>query len=250
MSASNSHGEEEYSYKEEDNKGPENWGNIKPEWKICATGKLQSPIDIQNERVQKNSQIGKLQKEYKPAPAVLKNRGHDVMLQWSGNAGELRINGTHYKLIQCHWHTPAEHTINGTKFDMELHAVHQTSKGETAVIGILYKIGSPDPLLSKLLEHIKLIGDKDIDVGIINPQDIVKFGSRTYYKYIGSFTTPPCTEGVVWTIAKKVRTISAEQLKALKEAVHSGYEENARPTQDLGGRRVWLYTNEKRKKIT
>ncbi|KHN10573.1 Bifunctional monodehydroascorbate reductase and carbonic anhydrase nectarin-3 [Glycine soja] len=131
--------------------------------------------------------------------------------EWKGDAGHLNINETYYNLIQCHWHTPSEHTLNGTKFDLELHAIRTTSKGEFAVIGILYKIGSPDPFFSKLLKDIKSSVDKDIDVGVINPREI-KFKSRPYYRYVGSLTTPPCTEGVVLTIVKK------------------GYEENARPT--------------------
>ncbi|KAK2416853.1 alpha carbonic anhydrase [Trifolium repens] len=245
VSASDSdHGEDEYNYKSGDSKGPENWGNIKPEWKLCGTGKSQSPIDIINSTVHDLLQLGKLEKDYKPAPAVLKNRGHDVMLEWNGDAGKFDIKGVSYKLIQCHWHTPAEHTLNGTKFDMELHAVHQNSKGEIAVIGMWYKIGGPDSLLSKLLDNIKSISDKDKDVGIINPEEI-KFGGKKYYRYVGSLTTPPCTEGVIWTMLKKVRSVSSEQLKALKEAVHPGFEENARPTQDIGEREVLLYNPKK-----
>jgi carbonic anhydrase len=72
--------EDEYNYKCGDSKGPENWGNIKPEWKLCGTGKSQSPIDIINSTVHDLLQLGKLEKDYKPAPAVLKNRGHDVMV--------------------------------------------------------------------------------------------------------------------------------------------------------------------------
>ncbi|KAF4356337.1 hypothetical protein G4B88_001212 [Cannabis sativa] len=62
--------------------------------------------------------------------------------------------------------------------------------------------------------------------------EIIKFGSKEYYRYIGSLTIPPCTEGVIWTIFRKVRTVSREQ----------GFEVNARPTQQLNGRPVWMYT--------
>ncbi|RDX71754.1 Alpha carbonic anhydrase 4, partial [Mucuna pruriens] len=249
-SASDSKAEEEYTYTKGTSKGPENWGRVNPKWKTCGNGKLQSPIDILDKRVQEFPQLGKLRRDYKPAPAVLVNRGHDIKLQWSGYAGQINIDGTYYKLIQCHWHTPSEHTLNGSKFDLELHAVHQSSKGEIAVIGIWYKIGRPDPLLSKLHNNIiNSVGGKEIDVGVINPGDI-KFGSRKYYRYVGSLTTPPCTEGVVWTIVKKVRTVSREQLKALKGAVHHGYEKNARPTQELDGRQVWLYKPTENEKTT
>ncbi|KAG5055094.1 hypothetical protein AAZX31_03G117100 [Glycine max] len=231
--------DEEFTFAEGSIKGPKNWGQINPKWKVCGDGKLQSPIDLSDQMAQELPQLGKLDKVYKPAPVVLINRGHDIMLQWNGDAGQLNINGTFYNLMQCHWHTPSEHTLNGTKFDLELHAVHKTSKGEIAVIGIWYKIGHSDPLLSKLLNDIKSIKDKKIDVGVINPGDIM-FETKEYYRYVGSLTTPPCTEGVVWTIVKEVRTVSTEQLNALKGAVHHG-EENARPTQELGGRQVLLY---------
>ncbi|KAK7378114.1 hypothetical protein VNO80_03551 [Phaseolus coccineus] len=238
--------DEKFSYKEGSSDGPENWWRLNPKWRVCGEGKQQSPIDLSEKVVQDFSELGKLQKDYKPAPAVLKNTGQAIMVQWNENAGQLNINGTYYKLIQCHWHTPSEHTLNGRKFDLELHAVHQNSKGGTAVIGIQYKIGRSNRLLSKLLNDIKSLGDKDIDLGVINP-GIIEFGSRKYYRYGGSLTTPPCTEGVAWTIVKKVRTVSREQLSALKGALHHGYGENARPTQELNGRQVWLYNPNKKR---
>ncbi|KAK7396219.1 hypothetical protein VNO78_17069 [Psophocarpus tetragonolobus] len=235
--------EEEYTYTKGSRKGPENWWRLNPKWKVCGSGKLQSPINLMDNRVKELPQLGELNGDYKPAPAVLKNMDYYIMVQWKGDAGQLHINGTYYKLIQCHWHIPSEHTLNGLKFDLELHALHKNSKGYAAVIGILYTIGSSDPLLSKLFNAIKSIGDKDIDLGVINPGDI-KFGSGKYYRYVGSLTSPPCTEGVVWKIMKKAGTVSRKQLSALKGVVHHhrhGFEESARPTQELNGRQVWLY---------
>ncbi|GLT59289.1 hypothetical protein SLA2020_321180 [Shorea laevis] len=233
-----------FTYIEGTGKGPNEWGNIRPDWKVCNTGKLQSPIDLLDGRVQVMSNLGKLKRDYKAAPAVVKNRGHDISVWWEGYAGKININETDYKLIQCHWHSPSEHTFNGSRHKLELHVVHRSASGKTAVIGIVYKYGRPDPLLSRLLHHIKTVGKNERPIGILNPGDI-KFGSRKYYRYNGSLTTPPCTEGVVWTIVKKVRTASREQVKALRDAVHDGYEANARPTQALNGRPVWLYTPSK-----
>ncbi|XP_059442097.1 alpha carbonic anhydrase 4-like [Corylus avellana] len=96
--------------------------------------------------------------------------------------------------------------------------------------------------LHMLFHHIKSVGrEEERELGIINP-GVIKFGSRKYYRYIGSLTVPPCTEGVIWTIVKKVRTVSREQVHALREAVHDGFEENARPTQQSGGIGVEFYT--------
>ncbi|GKU89796.1 hypothetical protein SLEP1_g3889 [Rubroshorea leprosula] len=197
-----------FTYIEGTGKGPNEWGNIRPDWKVCNTGKLQSPIDLLDGRVQVMSNLGKLKRDNKAAPAVVKNRGHGISVWWEGYAGKININETDYKLTQCHWHSPSEHTFNGA-----------SASGKTAVIGIVYKYGRPDPLLSRLLHHIKTVGKNERPIGILNPGDI-KFGSRKYYRYNGSLTTPPCTEGVVWTIVKKVRTASREQVKALRDAVH------------------------------
>ncbi|KAL6141372.1 hypothetical protein ACLB2K_059660 [Fragaria x ananassa] len=120
-----------------------------------------------------------------------------------------------------------------TWYALELHIIHTSSTGKIAVIGIVYKYGRPDPFLSKLFHHINSVGKEEVDIGVINPGDI-KFGSRKYYRYIGSLTVPPCTEGV--------RTVSMEQVRALRETVHDGYEANARPTQQFNGRSVLLYT--------
>ncbi|XP_030924487.1 alpha carbonic anhydrase 4-like [Quercus lobata] len=239
--------ESKFTYLEDTGKGPSKWGNIDPLWKACGNGKLQSPIDLLNRRVQVFPSLGKLKGDYKPAQAVVKNRGHDISMAWKGDAGHININGTDYNLQQCHWHSPSEHTFNGSRFDLELHVVHQNpSTNKIAVVGAVYKYGRPDPLLTELFHHIKSVGEEEIDLGMMNPSAI-NFESKEYYRYIGSLTIPPCTEGVTWTIIKKVMTVSREQVAALRRAVHDGYESNSRPTQKLGEREVRFYTKKKLK---
>ncbi|KAJ9559006.1 hypothetical protein OSB04_013620 [Centaurea solstitialis] len=235
--------EPEFSYDINAHNGPNHWSEIHPNWCMCNHGDMQSPIDISNERVQTTSRLGKIDRDYKPANATLENSGHDMKLRWSEGAGHIHINGTDYQLNQFHWHTPTEHTINGKRFNLELHLVHQSTDGKVAVVGIMYKIGRPDSLLSMLKPYLKaLASTKDVEtsVGIINPRDI-KIGSRKYYRYIGSLTTPPCDENVIWTIVKKVRTVSREQVNMIREAIHDDAKVNARPTQPLNNRRVKLY---------
>lgn len=130
-------------------------------------------------------------------------------MKWGGDggAGVLRINNTEYTLKQLHWHSPSEHSINGRRFAMELHMFHESSDGRFAVVSIMYKIGRPDSFLAELEEPIhaiKNIKHGEEEIGIIDPRH-VKRGSRKYYRYIGSLTTPPCSEPVVWTIVRKVR---------------------------------------------
>nr|DAD28545.1 TPA_asm: hypothetical protein HUJ06_030013 [Nelumbo nucifera] len=238
--------EREFDYLEGSGKGPDHWGELHEEWAACKNGDMQSPIDLLNERVQLVPGLGRLKRSYKPSNAILKNRGHDIALEWGEGAGSININGTDYVLEQCHWHSPSEHTLNGKRFDLELHMVHvspdNTTANQIAVIGILYKIGRPDDFLSELKKGIWSIADSknEVGVGVVDPRHI-KIGSRKYYRYMGSLTVPPCTQGVIWTINTKVRTVSKGQVKALRDAVHDYAEQNARPLQPLNKREIHLY---------
>eukprot|EP01018_Ginkgo_biloba_P013260 Gb_37901 [translate_table: standard] len=232
--------EREFEY-EEGPKGPQHWGELHEEWKSCGNGKYQSPIDVVKRRVQVYHDLGKLRRSYRPANATLINRGHDIMLKWPKGAGTIDIDGNKYTLNQCHWHAPAEHTVDGRRYPLEIHLVHQAEDNRTAVVGILYKYGRPDTFLNELMDEISAIADEENaeeQLGIVNPKHI-KLGSRKYYRYVGSLTTPPCTEGVIWTIVKKVRTVSREQVRALRTAA---YGRNARPIQATNGRVVQIYT--------
>ncbi|XP_021912216.1 alpha carbonic anhydrase 7-like, partial [Carica papaya] len=201
------------------------------------------PVDLLNERVQIVSHLGRLNRNYKPSNSTLRNRGHDMMLKWEGGAGTLQINGTQYVLQQAHWHSPSEHTINGRRFNLELHMVHESKDGKIAVVGILYKLGRPDSFLSSLehlLAEVTDTNEEERVVGITDPRDI-KIGSRKYFRYIGSLTVPPCTQNVVWTIVRKVRTVSREQIRLLRVAVHDESNTNARPLQAINERSVHLF---------
>ncbi|XP_057451090.1 alpha carbonic anhydrase 7-like [Lotus japonicus] len=233
--------ESEFSYDVESETGPLHWGDIKPEWHSCKNGSMQSPIDLLNERVQIVSHLGALQMNYKPSNATLKNRGHDIMLELHDNSSYLQINGTKYVLKQFHWHSPSEHTIEGRRLDLELHMVHETPSGsQAAVIGMLFKTGRPDPLLSSLTNHLEAISNSteaEIAVGVIDP-GLIRIGRTQYYRYNGSLTTPPCTENVPWTIVREVRSVSKEQIELLRGSVHDDSDTNARPLQPINNRIV------------
>ncbi|KAJ0027345.1 hypothetical protein Pint_35734 [Pistacia integerrima] len=207
--------EREFDYAGGGEKGPGHWGDLKEEWSTCKKGTMQSPIDMSSERVKVILKSGDLKRSYKPCKATLKNRGHDISLTYD-------------------W------------YDLELHMVHTSIDpnvtNKITVIGLLYKIGPPDPFLSKLINNITSMADQlqERDMGMIHPYEI-KMGGRKYYRYIGSLTVPPCTEGVNWIINKLIRTVSEDQIKALRIAVHDYAEMNARPLQPINRRGIELY---------
>ncbi|KAJ3677030.1 hypothetical protein LUZ60_002754 [Juncus effusus] len=239
--------ETDFGYTPGTENGPEHWGQLNTNWTICGTGHAQSPIDLLNERVQVQPYLGRLVRSYQPAKATINNRGHDIEVKWDEDAGSIRIEGTTYNLLQLHWHSPSEHTINGRRYEMEMHMVHTSTDGKIAVIGFLYQYGLPDPFLAEMEPYIKKVADatgKEEEIGLVDASKI-KRGSRKYYRYIGSLTTPPCTEGLIWTIVKKVKSVSREQVNLLKEAVSDDMMYNARPVQNIYDRIIGLYVPEK-----
>ncbi|KAK9921043.1 hypothetical protein M0R45_029573 [Rubus argutus] len=240
-----SHGEKEigYDYKKGSKKGPEHWGELKKEWKACKDGKLQSPINLVDKHARKTiSRVDDLKMSYKPSTATMKNEGHAIGIEWEGDAGSIQINGTHYFLKQCHWHRTSEHLINGRSYNLELHMVHQSRKNNVAVVAFLYKIGNPDPFLSKMNNDVtSLTGiEKEIHLGVIDPR-LIRWPSLRFYRYMGSLTTPPCTGGVIWSVNKKVLTLSKQQLGLIERVVYDHTKMNARPLQPLNGRDITLF---------
>jgi carbonic anhydrase len=57
-------------------------------------------------------------------------------------------------------------------------------------------------------------------------------GDRRYFTYMGSLTTPPCTEDVLWIVMKQPVQATIEQLNLFSRI----YPMNARPIQITAGR--------------
>ncbi|XP_052115348.1 alpha carbonic anhydrase 7 [Arachis duranensis] len=236
--------ESEFNYDENSDRGPSHWGDIKPEWRTCKTGKMQSPIDLNDRKVQV-AKLGPLNLNYNPSNnATLKNKGHEIQLDIHEPTSSLQINGTSYTLVNLHWHIPSEHTINRQRFDLELHLVHQTPiTNQIAVIGILYKIGTrSDPVLLSLKEPLEALNRSSagasVSVPVFDPRVVDINDTKLYYRYMGSLTTPPCTEGVTWTVLKQIRSVKEEQIVSLQNAVNDGPGGNARPIQPTNNRIV------------
>uniref|UniRef100_A0A0D9X7Y3 Carbonic anhydrase n=1 Tax=Leersia perrieri TaxID=77586 RepID=A0A0D9X7Y3_9ORYZ len=238
--------EDDYSYIPGTPKGPENWGTLKPSWVTCSNGKAQSPINLGLLDLTLSPGLGKLNYTYRNANASVVNRGHDIMVRFDGDAGGILINGTYYQLRQAHWHTPSEHAIDGRRYDMELHMVHLNAQNQAAVVGILYSASllQEDEFLHKLELYIIQVANQEGKEKVVNggvDPNVAKENEIVYYRYMGSFTTPPCTEGVIWTVLRKVHSVSLAQLTLLKAAVVNGNENNARPLQDVNNREIDLF---------
>lgn len=169
----------------------------------------------------------------------LKNNGHTIVAKYPAGSFALLHGGKRgrYSLKQFHFHAPSEHTINGRRFDMEMHLVHKNKFGQLAVIGIMFQVGTKNKFLSTLgwKNLPKRAGKRRALKGIINALKAFPF-NHFYTHYKGSLTTPPCTEGVRWYVLTSPVSMSRGQLKKVQGMF--GKFGNARPVQALNGRRV------------
>ena len=210
--------------------GPQTWGGLKPEFALCANGQRQSPIDI---RGGLSVDLEPVKFDYQSTRFGVVDNGHTVQVNVAaGNA--IEVNGKRFELKQFHFHRPSEERIDGRQFEMSVHLVHKDEQGKLAVVAVLLDKGPPQPAVQKIWNNLPLEKNEEaqarvsLDVNEILPAD------RRYFTYMGSLTTPPCSEGVQWVVMRQPVTMTAEQIELFARI----YPMNARPVQQASGRRI------------
>lgn len=162
------------------------------------------------------------------------DNGHTIQINVEPGS-TIRLNEKLFSLKQAHFHTPSEHTINGQRFPMEMHLVHQGEDGAFAVIGVLIKQGRHNPDYAKIVRHLPNAPGEDKHVpGMILDVTVYLPKNKDAYHYKGSLTTPPCSENVDWLVLREHVSLSAQQLQAF----HSRLKNNNRPTQASNDRPI------------
>lgn len=202
----------------------EEWSKINPEYAACDTGAMQSPIDLGASKVTGNITV---MTNYGTTGGKLAVAEEKVQIDFT--PGLFMHSGTqHFNLIQVHFHTPAEHAIDGERHPLVAHFVHATDDGALGVLGVMFVEGDANAELGKVVSAMESGSGTDVtvDAGAMIPEDL------RVYRYMGSLTTPPCSEGVNWHVANSTMTASAEQIAALRGALGP----SARSVQPLGNR--------------
>lgn len=223
--------------------GPENWSTLSPEFATCGSGSEQSPIDIDT-GITNVVKLKDIEIDYESWALNVVNNGHTVQVNMAPGS-KIEIADKEYHLLQFHFHTSSENTINGQYFPMEVHFVHMNSHGQLGVLGVMFEIGKSNETLEAILAtHPVHEGTHALHHGSgINPLGLIPVDDdevTEYFNFKGSLTTPPCSEGVNWLIAKETVEASAEQLHEFTEILtHEGaYSGNNRPVQLLNLRVV------------
>ena len=225
-------GEHHWSYK--GSTGPAKWAGLESDFSACGLGKLQSPIDIPDAAARR-SVLPAITFDYKPVPLKIIDNGHTIQVDYPPGS-TITANDKQYELVQFHFHHPSEEKINGHRSDMVAHLVHRDANGKLAVVAILLKSGPTNRLIETLWKNLPHEKGKEVEVqGVqINAADLLPSNRAAYYTYMGSLTTPPCSEDVTWFVLKAPTSVSKDEVTRFARL----YPMNARPTQALNGRDV------------
>ena len=210
--------------------GPQTWGGLKPEFTLCGSGQRQSPIDI---RAGLAVDLDPVRFNYQATPFAVIDNGHTVQANVA-QGNHIDIGGKRFELVQFHFHRPSEERIDGRQFEMSLHLVHKDEEGRLAVVAVLMDKGLPQPAVQKVWNSLPL--EKGEEMAARTPLELAELlpTDRRYYTYMGSLTTPPCSEGVRWVVMRQPVSMSSEQIELFARM----YPMNARPVQQASGRRI------------
>jgi carbonic anhydrase len=209
--------------------GPAAWGQIEPAWRACSAGKAQSPIDIEP----KAGVASPIVFHYRPTPATVSDDGRLLQVRLEPGS-TIELGGRVYQLLRLDFHMPSEHSIAGEHYPLEVQLLHQDNDGRLAMIAVLYDQGAESKVLAGLWARWpRKPASEDKARKPFDPTGLLP-ETRTVFRYTGSLTTPPCTEGVVWSVMRRAMSDS----KAHLEEYAKHYPHTAREPQPLGERKI------------
>lgn len=200
---------------------------------LCDTGTQQSPISIAKAA---KAELPEIEADYKDVELTVERKPNFLALHYP-EGSILKWGEKTYQLQRIVFHTPAEHIVNGRKFDLEVQLEHKAEDGSRLNLSVMLKRGFSNAGLNPLLTNIPRSDTPEepliVEGAFFTPQVLLP-ANLDYYTYTGSDTLAPCTEGVEWIILKSYVELGGEQLNVLKKILG----QNARPAQAIGERTI------------
>jgi len=244
-----------YDVNEATYKGPAAWGSMPDS--VCDSTVRQTPINVVTSSTTSPGDLPILESAFTAVGACDTYLGKVNEHTWKadnicsgGGKFNMDFEGVTYKMLQFHFHSPSEHTINDRYFDAETHFVfakEDESKtdgldtDDLLVIGVMME--DTTAIDNAFLGNFDFDGKEHTTESALNPMTDFFPANKEYYHYEGSLTTPPCTEAVKWILLTNPVQISFNQLNEYKHALTTlpqTYKSltNNRPIQPLNGRQV------------
>ena len=210
--------------------GPANWAKINAKWSQCGSGGRQSPIDIRDGM---KVELEALAFDYKPSSFSVVDNGHTIQVN-VGGGNFLTVQNRSYELQHFQFRRPSEERINGKSFEMAVHLVHRDAEGKLAMLAVLLERGAAHAMIQTVWNNLPLEKHDTVRPSVVLDVSELLPERRDYFTYMGSLTTPPCTEGVLWMVMKQPMQASPQQMALFSRL----YPFNARPVQAHSGRVV------------
>ncbi|WP_260482701.1 carbonic anhydrase [Sphingomicrobium flavum] len=210
----------------------ERWSLISSDYALCDAGLMQSPIDLAS--FNSNAHVA-VDLAFNSAHGVVALGEEKVQVDFPADRNSemlgMMSGDMTFNLLQVHFHTPSEHAIDGVRQPLVAHFVHATDDGKLGVLGVMFRQGAANAELQKIIDGVSAGKGTHVmlDLGNLVPDNL------HVYRYMGSLTTPPCSEGVNWHVADMPLEASAEQIAAMRAALGG---DTARSIQPTGNRLV------------
>ena len=197
------------------------WGEKREENRFCKIGFNQSPIDI-------TAEFEELELDFKYQKLQAEKQHKDYVLRLSFFGRNYLLRGSKkYHLRYLSFNHPSEHLVKGQAHSLEMQIAHKSEDEQWLILSVFLEVGKENENFRKL---IGFLTSKD-EVEKINLKKIINKKDKVFF-YTGSFTTPPCHEGVKWYVMKTPLKISKTQMnKIIKSAIFSAT--NARNIQEF-----------------
>ena len=211
--------------------GPEHWGELSPEFSLCGSGRNQTPIDLD---AMIEAELAPIEFRYQAAGHEVINNGHTIQVNFDSGSG-IAIDGRQFDLKQFHFHAPSENHIQGKSYALEGHLVHADKDGNLAVVAVMFEPGAANEVIYQAWKVMpEKAGGKSALGAKVSAEGLLPV-QRDYYRFNGSLTTPPCSEGVRWLVMKEAMTASEAQIEQFAHVMH---HPTNRPLQPLFARPV------------
>lgn len=210
--------------------GPDHWGELRPDYRLCASGQRQSPIDLKDGVA---VDLPPVEFDFRPSLFRVTDNGRTLVVEVGENY--VHLLGKRYTLVSLQFHQPGESTLEGRVSPMSAHFLLRAEDGRLLMVAVPLELGPENPALQTVLDHIPLEKYEPVEP----PETALDLRAfvpvlRAYYTYMGSLSTPPCHEGVQWVVMKNAVAVSADQVAIFSRL----YPGNARPLQAANGRLV------------
>lgn len=164
----------------------------------------------------------------------------------------LMFQGEKYNLLQLHIHSPSEYQVGGAEHAAGIHMVHakESTGTDLLVVGIMYDVDDyGDNLEIEKLWSVLRTGQNTTEEAFTSQAYDLLPVSPSYSHYMGSLTTPPCTQGVTWIVMNEPSKMGRKQLDEYRDSVASypgskvsEFGNTNRPVQPLNNRPLTYVT--------